>query len=121
MTRVGNARTTIVAVSFSVLLLMVVVVVRGASLEERWGRVAEVLEGGWQQVETWFVYDLRGLHAKDLVVENVSYMWNLLKPGGAWHPKQFLEQYHGHLVLEAVLIIIIVKFMLQGSSYSGQE
>ena len=103
-----------------VFLYMMAIVVRGEGLEEQWGRVVEVVQGSWQHFERWLVGGMDMTVAKGVLIEKVSFAWNLLKPGGAWHPKQFLEQYHGHLVLEAVLIIIIVKFMLQGSSYSGE-
>lgn len=41
--------------------------------------------------------------------------WDTIKPGGAWHPSGFIE-HKGHLVLEGVMMIIIARFMLQGSS-----
>lgn len=107
-----------------VLLLMLVLLVRGESLEGTWGRVAEMVDGGMGQLGRWLVGGLGALSqvdVKDALMERVAYIWNLLKPGGAWHPKEFLEQYHGHLVLEAILIVIIMKSMLQGSSYSGNE
>lgn len=100
---------------------LMVFVVRAEDLQGRWSRVADIAQGAWQELERWLGEGRGGLDLKNVVVDNVSYIWNLLKPGGVWHPKQFLEQYHGHLVLEAVLIIIIIKFLLQGSSYSGEE
>ena len=57
-------------------------------------------------------------YAKGLV-SNVELGWQYIKPGGTWHPAGFIE-HKGHLVLEAVLILIIVRFMLQGSS-SGEK
>eukprot|EP00889_Picochlorum_renovo_P002677 jgi/Picre1/29707/NNA_005090.t1 len=41
--------------------------------------------------------------------------WDTIKPGGAWHPSGFIE-HKGHLVLEGLMMIIIARFMLQGSS-----
>ena len=41
--------------------------------------------------------------------------WNLLRPGGAWHPAEFIE-HKGHLVLEGALLLIILYFMAQRSS-----
>ncbi len=103
------------------LLCVMVVIVRAEGLQEQWSRVARVVQGVCGEFGRSLVGRRGGMDMKDAVVEKVAFMWNLLKPGGVWHPKQFLEQYHGHLVLEAVLIIIIIRFLLQGSSYSKKD
>jgi serine palmitoyltransferase len=54
-----------------------------------------------------------------VLVSHVELGWQYIKPGGTWHPAGFIE-HKGHLVLEALLILIIVRFMLQGSS-SGEN
>ena len=50
----------------------------------------------------------KGLH---LVREG----WDLVKPGGALHPAEFI-QHKGHLVLEGIILVIIIYFMAQRSS-----
>ena len=46
-------------------------------------------------------------------------VWMHLKPGGIYHPREFLETYHGHYYVEAVLLVIIGRYMLQGSRRAG--
>ena len=41
--------------------------------------------------------------------------WALLRPGGAWHPAEFIEQ-RGHLVLEGCLVVVILYLLVQSSS-----
>ncbi|KDD71554.1 hypothetical protein H632_c4806p0, partial [Helicosporidium sp. ATCC 50920] len=41
--------------------------------------------------------------------------WDLVRPGGAWHPQRFLE-HHGHLATEAILLLLISYLLVQSSS-----
>jgi serine palmitoyltransferase len=45
--------------------------------------------------------------------------WLHLKPGGIYHPREFLETYHGHYYVELVLLVIIGRYMLEGSRRVG--
>ncbi len=49
----------------------------------------------------------------------VGVAWLHLKPGGIYHPREFLETYHGHYYVEVVLLVIIGRYMLQGSRRVG--
>jgi serine palmitoyltransferase len=48
-------------------------------------------------------------------------VWLHLKPGGIYHPKEFIDIYHGHYYIEAILIVIIAKYMLQSSKRQNGE
>jgi len=48
--------------------------------------------------------------------------WEWVGPGGKLHPEEFLERFHGHLVIEALLAIVIVYLFLQQSfKWSNQR
>lgn len=49
----------------------------------------------------------------------VGVVWLHVKPGGVYHPREFLETYHGHYYIEAVLLVIIGRYMLEGSRRVG--
>lgn len=40
--------------------------------------------------------------------------WATIGPGGRWHPAAFIE-HKGHLVLEALLVVVISTLLLQHS------
>lgn len=41
--------------------------------------------------------------------------WEWVGPGGKLHPEEFLERFHGHLVIEALLAIVIGYLFFQQS------
>ena len=50
-----------------------------------------------------------------------SVFWMHVKPGGIYHPKEFIDTYHGHYYIEAILVVIIARYMLQSSSSGNAE
>jgi len=50
-----------------------------------------------------------------------SVFWLHVKPGGIYHPKEFIDTYHGHYYIEAILVVIIARYMLQSSSSGKAE
>ena len=50
-----------------------------------------------------------------------SVFWMHVKPGGIYHPKEFIDTYHGHYYIEAILVVIIARYMLQSSSSGKAE
>ena len=60
-----------------------------------------------------------GTRASRSVLDFIALFWLHVKPGGIYHPKEFIDTYHGHYYIEAVLVIIIARYMLQSSKRAG--
>lgn len=41
--------------------------------------------------------------------------WQWIGPGGQLHPQVFLERYHGHIVIESLLAVVIIYLFFQRS------
>lgn len=41
--------------------------------------------------------------------------WEWVAPGGKLHPQDFLEVYHGHIIIECILALVIGYLFFQSS------
>ncbi|KAF5837723.1 pyridoxal phosphate-dependent transferase [Dunaliella salina] len=73
------------------------------------GSVVAAAVGGWREGNGGW----RGLEVG--FIRGVQEIWVIFGPGGKLHPAYFLEHFHGHIMVEGVLLLIIAYLFLQST------